>query len=82
METPRDTILRDATVVTMDAGDAAGTAARGLWIRGDRVAGVGEPDRLIAQAGPRAEVVSLGGATVTPGLIDAHCHLSQLAYLL
>jgi len=28
-----------------------------------------------------AEVVRLGGATVIPGLIDAHCHVADIGYL-
>ncbi len=79
MDVPRDVILRDATVVTMDD---VGATARGLWVRGDRIAGAGDPDALRSMAGPDAEVVSLHGATVVPGLIDAHCHIAIVAYLL
>ncbi len=74
-----DLILRDVTVITMDD---ARTTAGGLWLRGDRVAGVGEPDQLKWEAGRHAEVVSLGGATIVPGMIDAHAHISSLAYML
>jgi hypothetical protein len=78
--TPVDEVVyRDAEVVT---GDPAAPRASGLWVRGEVIAGVGEPDALVAAARPDARVVGLGGATILPGLIDAHCHLTMLAYLL
>lgn len=75
----QDLILRDCTVVTMDA---ARSVAPGLWVRGDRIAGAGDPERLAARAGPDARVVSLGGATIVPGFNDVHCHISSYAYQL
>ena len=38
-----------------------------------------EEIRTVASPGARA--VRLGGATVIPGLIDAHCHVSDVGYL-
>ena len=32
-------------------------------------------------AGEKTQVIDLGGRTVTPGLIDAHCHLSACGLL-
>jgi predicted amidohydrolase YtcJ len=74
-----DTLYRNATILTMDD---ARTTATGLWVRGDRVQAVGRAEDLRSMAGPNAAVVDLGGATVLPGLIDAHCHISVVAYLL
>jgi predicted amidohydrolase YtcJ len=79
LNSPRDTILRDATILTMDDRRSI---VPGLWIRGDRIAGAGDPAWLAAQAGPDARVVSLGGATVVPGFNDVHCHISGYAYSL
>ena len=56
--------------------------ATGLWVRDDRIVAVGDADEVIGAAGPTVDVVDLGGATVVPGLIDPHCHVSMLAYLL
>ena len=59
----------DATVVTMDA---AGTEHERGWIRIE--------DGLIAELGagdPPGPAESLGGAVITPGLVNTHHHLYQ-----
>jgi cytosine/adenosine deaminase-related metal-dependent hydrolase len=62
-------ILSDAWVVTMDD---AGTEHRRGWLRVE--------DGLVAEVGagqPPERGESLGGAIVTPGLVNAHHHLYQ-----
>ena len=71
-------ILEDAVIVTMAAG--AGPAGC-MLVRDDRIAAVGSADEIQAAASPGARVVRLDGATVVPGLIDAHCHVSNVGYL-
>ncbi len=62
-----DLLLRDANIITMDP---ARPVASSLGIWQGRI--IGLDDDL---AGLDAvEVLHLGGATVTPGFIDAHCH--------
>ena len=70
-------IVEDAVFITMapDAGPADG-----MLIRDGRIAAIGRAEAVRAAA-PRAEVVRLGGATVIPGLIDAHCHVADIGYL-
>ena len=68
-------ILEDAVVVTMAAGSGTGS----MLVRDGRIAAVGRQAR--ASASPGAMVARLGGATVIPGLIDAHCHVSDVGYL-
>jgi predicted amidohydrolase YtcJ len=80
MDRPRADVVYRADRVIVNATRLA--EATGLWVRGDRVAGVGPAERLIGEAGSGAEVVDLGSSVVLPGLIDAHCHISMLAYLL
>ncbi|MCS5498284.1 amidohydrolase family protein [Cnuibacter physcomitrellae] len=63
------TLYRNGVVVTMDR--EIGTADAVL-VDGDRFEAVGA--EALDRAGT-AEVVDLGGATVVPGLIDAHAHL-------
>jgi hypothetical protein len=57
-----------------------------IRVRGGRIVAIGPaggivPDAAIDSAGA-AVIVDLGGSVVLPGLIDAHCHPSQVAYLL
>ncbi len=47
----------------------------GLALRGNRVLAVGDDAAVRALAGPDTRVVELAGRTVTPGLVDGHCHL-------
>ena len=69
-------VVEDAVFVTMaeDAGPAGG-----MLIRDGRIADIGRAEAVRAAA-PGAEVVRLGGATVIPGLIDAHCHVADIGY--
>jgi predicted amidohydrolase YtcJ len=71
-------VIEDAVVVTMAPG--AGTA-RAMLVRDGRIAAVGDPGEIRAAAGPGAEVARLDGATIVPGLIDAHCHVADIGYL-
>src|SRR2546421_9947754 len=61
------------------AGDAAPAGC--MLVRDGRIAAVGSADQIRAAASPSARVVRLDGATVVPGLIDAHCHVSNVGYL-
>ena len=74
-----DRILVRGTVLTMDD---ARSRANSIWVNGDRIGAVGGEADVRAQAPADSEVVDLGGATVLPGFIDAHCHIAALTYLL
>jgi predicted amidohydrolase YtcJ len=63
---------------TLAHADAGGVDAAVL-IRGGLVVALGDVDALRAQA-PDARVLDLGGATITPGLMDAHVHLTEWAF--
>jgi len=84
---PVELVIEDAAVITMargvPAGDgpARGVLARGMLVRDGRIAAVGEAEEVRAAAGPGALVARLNGATVVPGLIDAHCHVCDVGYL-
>src|SRR5579859_7617816 len=73
-----DLIVEDAVVVTMAAGAGPADA---LLVRDGRIAAVGTAEAVRAAAGPGAQVERLDGATVVPGLIDAHCHVADVGYL-
>ena len=77
-------IVEDAVTVTMAAATGpAGPAgpARAMLVRDGRIAAAGQPGEIRAAATPGALVVRLDGATVVPGLIDAHCHVANIGYL-
>ena len=71
-------VIADATVITMAPGSGS---ARALLVRDGRIAAVGDPGEIRAAAGPGARLARLDGATVVPGLIDAHCHVADIGYL-
>jgi hypothetical protein len=58
---------------------AAPATVRALLIRNGRILGAGEPDALRATA-PAAGTLDLRGHTITPGLTDAHAHLTEWAF--
>jgi predicted amidohydrolase YtcJ len=53
--------------------------AEALLVRGGRVAALGSEAEVRAAATPSARRFDLAGATVTPGLTDAHAHLTAWA---
>lgn len=70
---PADLVLRNGTVYT--ANDAEPTA-QAVAIRADRIVYVGSDGGVARFQGPDTRVVDLEGATVLPGLTDAHVHLT------
>jgi predicted amidohydrolase YtcJ len=80
---PVELIVEDAEFVTMAPGDPplTGRPARAMLVRDGRIAAVGPAEEVRAAAAPGAGVVRLDGATVIPGLIDAHCHVCDVGYL-
>ena len=77
-------IVDDAVIVTMATGTGpTGLTgpARCMLVRDGRIAAVGSAAQIRALASPGASAVRLGGATVIPGLIDAHCHVANVGYL-
>lgn len=79
--TPQATItsasiaLVNGDVRTMDPGNPKASA---VAIRGDKIIAIGDDARVRAVIGPTTRVIDLGGRTVTPGMVDAHCHLYGL----
>lgn len=71
-ERPEAILLTDAHVVDVVTGTSAPGA---VLIRGERIVAVGGRDELAATA-PDAVEVSMGGAYLTPGLMNMHTHFS------
>nr|MBA3337203.1 amidohydrolase family protein [Chloroflexia bacterium] len=67
-----DLILINGHVRTMDAHGLDATA---IAIKDGRFVAVGSNDEIRALAGPATRVDDLAGATLIPGIIDAHNHL-------
>lgn len=74
---PPDLIVENARVHTMDQ---TRTAVRSFAVRDGRFIAVG--DQALQMAGPATKRIELQGATVVPGLIDAHAHMAGLGALL
>jgi predicted amidohydrolase YtcJ len=73
-----DVILVNGNIVTIDAKR---TTAKALAIKNGIIQFVGDDQAVRNMAGDSTQVIDLGGRTVTPGLIDAHCHLSAVGLL-
>ncbi|MBL3688161.1 amidohydrolase [Leucobacter zeae] len=69
------TIYRNATVFTGDAGVAP---RESFAVHGGRILASGDLASVRLAAGPGAVEVDLGGALVTPGIIEGHAHLTML----
>lgn len=69
------TIYRNASVFT---GDADLAPRESVAVREGRVIAVGDLDAVRLAAGAGAEEVDLGGAFVSPGLIEGHSHMLML----
>jgi predicted amidohydrolase YtcJ len=79
-EIAADWILTNGRLVTLDPRRPA---ARALAVSGDRIVAVGATADMRSWRNRRTRVVDLRGATVVPGLVDAHAHLDRegLKYL-
>jgi predicted amidohydrolase YtcJ len=67
-----DLVLVNGRIHTVDDANPAASA---VAVKGGRFVAVGADDEIRALAGSGTRVEDLGGATVVPGLIDAHNHL-------
>ncbi len=72
---PADLVLTGGTVMTMAPEQPR---AEAVAVRGGRIAAVGSAAEVGALIGPGTKVIDLHGRPVTPGLVDAHCHLYGL----
>jgi hypothetical protein len=72
--------LLNGRVVTLDPARPRATA---VAIAGDRIVAVGSDLEVRRQRDRRTRVIDLRGATVVPGLVDAHAHMDRegLKYL-
>lgn len=72
-QAPADVVFRNARVYT--ANDRS-PRAEAVAVTGDKIVFVGRNNDANRLVGPSTRVIDLNGATVLPGLTDAHVHLS------
>ncbi len=77
--TPVNRILTNGRFIT---ADAQFSIAEAVAIADDRIVAVGRAADVVRLAQPGTRIDDLGGATVLPGLIDAHTHMLQTGVLL
>ena len=73
-----DTILVNGNILTMDAQRSK---VKALAIKDGLIRLVGDEQAAQAAVGGSSQIIDLHGRTVTPGLIDAHCHVSSCGLL-
>lgn len=73
-----DTILVNGNIATIDTNRSV---ARALAVKDGLILYVGDEEDVRALSGETTQVIDALGRTVTPGLIDAHCHLSACGLL-
>jgi len=69
-----DTILVNGRVLTLDPRNPSAAA---LAIVGERIAALGSGAEMKRWRDRRTRVIDVRGATVIPGLVDAHAHLDR-----
>jgi predicted amidohydrolase YtcJ len=70
-----DLMLRNGRVYTMDS---TRSLAQAVAVRGQHIIAVGSDSEVHQYVDGRTEIIDLDGATVLPGLIDAHGHYMSL----
>lgn len=76
---PPDAIFVDGNIYTLDP---ARPRAEAIAVAGGWIVDVGRSADLLKARGGQTAIIQLHGATVVPGLIDAHGHLAGLGSLL
>ncbi len=74
-EPKADLVIRNSRVWT---GDPKRPWAQAVAVSGDRIAAVGSDEEIGVRVGPSTAVFDGHGASLLPGLIDAHFHLLDL----
>lgn len=74
-----DLVVTNARIYTVDDGRPV---AEAMAIRGGRLQFVGSERGALALRGPLTRVLDAAGATIVPGIADAHVHLLGLGFAL
>jgi predicted amidohydrolase YtcJ len=73
-----DVIFVNARITTMES---AQPSAEALAVRAGRILAIGSREQIEALTDRGTRVIDLGGRGVSPGLIDAHTHLSAFGHM-
>src|SRR5256885_2976131 len=73
-----DLLLLNGHIITVDSHDSI---AQALFIHDEKITAVGTNEELRKLAPKNTRVLDLHGLTVTPGLIDTHCHFDETSVL-
>src|SRR5215470_5954927 len=73
-----DLVFLNGHIITVDAKDSI---AQALAIHDGKITAVGSNNEIRRVAPKSAKVLDLHGLTVTPGLIDTHCHFDETSLL-
>ena len=73
-----DAVYFNGNIITLDV---AGSTVSGVAVKDGKILKVGSSDEMKKLAGDSTRLIDLGGKTVVPGLIDAHCHPMETIYL-
>ena len=76
---PADLVVTNARIYTADDGRPMANA---MAIRGGRLLFVGSDRGALTLRGPQTRVLDAAGATIIPGIADAHVHLLNLGMAL
>jgi predicted amidohydrolase YtcJ len=76
---PADLILLNGNIITLTQQKGQFSA---VVIQNDRILALLTDNEAREFVGPKTKVVDLKGATILPGLVDAHCHLLGLGMAL
>ena len=69
-----DLVLVNGKIITVEEKDSI---AEAVAVKGPRIIAVGTTAAIKKLTGRHTQIVDLRGLTVTPGLIDAHCHFAS-----
>ncbi len=78
-EPPADLIVSAQAIHTVESANPTATA---FAVRSGRFVYVGSLDGALVLRGSKTEVVDFGNATILPGLVDAHMHLTSVGQVL
>ncbi|MBI2821105.1 MAG: amidohydrolase family protein [Acidobacteria bacterium] len=74
-----DIVLVNGKIVSMDdrsaVPDTPGRIFRALAIKAEKIMALGSDEEMRRLAGPKTQIIDLGGKTVIPGLIETHYHI-------